>query len=193
MTQDDYISWKNWIPMSGGCATAQARKDRCACTHRRGVRWLVRETLLDQNPLGWWFVGVSLSPGPCKAEINVFSECLSENDRKSEMKEFINFAVPCSFLPELQISFFLHGEGSRGHILTRDTQWHTPGTPWKSAFSDWKRPKEGERVALHHFHERGDESPRQDENFEPSGAPVAFFVSEIWPFEVDFPVRSNST
>ena len=41
MTQDDYISWKNWIPMSGGCATAQARKDRCACTHTRG---------LD----GWW-------------------------------------------------------------------------------------------------------------------------------------------
>ena len=43
MTQDDYISWKNWIPMSGGCATAQARKDRCACTHTRG---------LD----GWWGV-----------------------------------------------------------------------------------------------------------------------------------------
>ena len=59
--------------------------------------------------------------------------------------------------------------------------------------SDRKRPKEGERVALHHFHERVDESPRQDENFEPSGAPVAFFVSEIWPFEVDFSARSNST
>ena len=48
-------------------------------------------------------------------------------------------------------------------------------------------------MALHHFHERVDESPRQDKNFEPSGAPVAFFVSEIWPFEVDFPARSNST
>ena len=48
-------------------------------------------------------------------------------------------------------------------------------------------------MALHHFHERVDESPRQDENFEPSGAPVAFFVSEIWPFEVDFSARSNST
>ena len=48
-------------------------------------------------------------------------------------------------------------------------------------------------MALHHFHERVDESPRQDENFEPSGAPVAFFVSEIWPFEVDFSARSDST
>ena len=41
-------------------------------------------------------------------------------------------------------------------------------------------------MALHHFHERVDESPRQDENFDPSGAPVAFFVSEIWLFVIFF-------
>ena len=45
------------------------------CVHeRKGVKWLVRESLLDQNALGWWFFGVTLSPRPCKAEINVFSE-----------------------------------------------------------------------------------------------------------------------
>ena len=47
-------------------------------------------------------------------------------------------------------------------------------------------------MALHHFREKVDESPQQDVNFEPSGAPIAFFVSEISPFEVDFPARSSS-
>ena len=80
-------------------------------------------------------------------------------------KEITNFAVPRSFLPELQISFFLHGKWSRGHILTKDRQWQTPGTPRKSGFSARKSPKEGERVARRHFHERVGESPRSDENF----------------------------
>merc|ERR1719397_1132358 len=49
------------------------------------------------------FVVVTFSPGPCKAVINVFSERLSENGRKSEMKEFTNFTVSrfcrnCKFL-----------------------------------------------------------------------------------------------
>ena len=48
-------------------------------------------------------------------------------------------------------------------------------------------------MAPGHFHERGDESPRKDENFGASGSPIPFFVSEIWPFEVDFSARSNST
>ena len=67
------------------------------------------------------------------------------------------------------------------------------GTPRKSGFFDWKRPKEGERVSPGHFHERGDESPRKDENFGASGSAVSFFVSEIWPFKVDFSARSIST
>ena len=41
MTCDDYFSGKKLIPMSGGCATAQAHKGRCVCTHKRGLN-------------GWW-------------------------------------------------------------------------------------------------------------------------------------------
>ena len=33
-----------------------------------------------------------------------------------------------------------------------------------------------------HFCERGEGSPQQDKNFETSGSPVTFSVSEIWPF-----------
>ena len=65
--------------------------------------------------------------------------------------------------------------------------------PQKVAFSDWKRPKEGERVALGHFHERVGESPRREKNFGTSGYKIRRFVSEIWPFEVGIAVRTNST
>ena len=44
-------------------------------------------------------------------------------------------------------------------------------------------PKEGERVALGHFHERVGESPRSDENFGTSGCKIRCFVFEIWPFD----------
>ena len=115
---------------------------------------------------------------------------MSEN---TPMKEITKFAVPRSFLPELQISFFLHGKWSRGHILTKDTQWHTPGTPRKSGFSARKSPKEGERVARRHFHERVGESPRREKNFGTSGYKIRRLVSEIWPFEVGIAVRPNST
>ena len=72
-------------------------------------------------------------------------------------------------------------------------QWGTPGTPRKSVLYDRKRPKEGERVALGHFHERVGESPRSDENFGTSGSKIALFVSEIWPFEVGICVRAHFT
>ena len=80
---------------------------------------------------------------------------------------------------------------SWGHILTKEAQRGTPGTPRKSGFYDWKRPKEGERVALGHFHERVGESPRSDENFGTSGSKISRFVSEIWPFEVGICVRAD--
>ena len=35
-----------------------------------------------------------------------------------KMEKVTNFAVLRSFLPELQFSFFVHGKGSYGHILT---------------------------------------------------------------------------
>ena len=69
---------------------------------------------------------------------------------------------------------------------TGDT-WNTP----KSGFSDRKRPKEGERVALGHFHERVGESPRREKNFGTSGSKISLFVSEIWPFEVGICVRAD--
>jgi len=47
-----------------------------------------------------------------------------------------------------------HLKGFRGQILTDDTRCHSLGTPRKSGFSERKRPKEGERVVLGHFHER---------------------------------------
>ena len=88
---------------------------------------------------------------------------------------------------------FLLLKRSRGHILTKERHRETPGTPRKSVFSDRKRPKEGERVARRHFHERVGESPRREKNFGTSGYKIRRFVSEIWPFEVGIAVRPNST
>ena len=65
--------------------------------------------------------------------------------------------------------------------------------PQKVFFSDRKRPKEGERVARRHFHERVGESPRREKNFGTSGYKIRRFVPEIWPFEVGIAVRTNST
>ena len=87
--------------------------------------------------------------------------------------------------------FFLFGKRSRGHILTKEGSWGQPGTPRKSGFSARKRPKEGERVARRHFHERVGESPRKKKNFGTSGSKIRRFVSEIWPFEVGIGVRAG--
>ena len=71
--------------------------------------------------------------------------------------------------------------------LPSSALWNTPKMCF---FSDWKRPKEGARVALGHFHERVGESPRSDKNF---GTIGSRFVSWIWPFEVGIAVRLNFT
>ena len=110
---------------------------------------------------------------------------------RAKMKEFTNFAVPRSFLPELQISFFHDGEMSRGHILSHFGKNCETGNTPKKWFLSRKRPKEGERVARGHFHERVGESPRRYENFGTSGSLVAFFVSEIRPFENFLGSKSN--
>ena len=70
--------------------------------------------------------------------------------------------------------FPLHPKGFRGQILTNDTRWHSPRTTRKSGFFDWKRPKEGERVAQGHFHKRVGESPY--ENLGTSGSKKSLFV-----------------
>ena len=58
----------------------------------------------------------------------------------------------------------------------------------KEWFLSKKGPKEGERVARGHFHERVGESPRRYENFGTSGSAVAFFVKKLQPFEQKVPV-----
>ena len=68
-----------------------------------------------------------------------------------------------------------------------------PEHPEKVFFSARKSPKEGERVARRHFHERVGESPQREKNFGTSGSKIRRFVSEIWPFEVGIAVRPNST
>ena len=110
---------------------------------------------------------------------------------RAKMKEFTNFAVPRSFLPELRIFFFHDGEMSRGHILSHFVKFCETGNTPKKWFLSRKRPKEGERVGRGHFHERVGESPRRYENFGTSGSPVAFFVSEIRPFENCLGSKSN--
>ena len=63
---------------------------------------------------------------------------------------------------------------SRGHILNVFQKSSETGNTPKKWFLSKKRPKEGERVARGHFHERVGESPGRYENFVTSGSPVAF-------------------
>ena len=75
------------------------------------------------------------------------------------------------------IIFFFHdGKGSWGHVLDQNGPlWPTWNTP-KKCFLLRKRPKEDERVAQGHFHERVTESPRSHGHFVLSGPIVSFFV-----------------
>ena len=72
--------------------------------------------------------------------------------------------------------FFYIAKGSQGHVLgqngPRRPPWNTP----KKCFLLRKRPKEDERVAQGHFHERVTESPRSHGHFVLSGPIVSFFV-----------------
>ena len=44
--------------------------------------------------------------------------------------------------------------GPRGMFWATEPHWAPPGTPFFCHFSDWKSPKEGERVMWGHFHEK---------------------------------------
>ena len=96
----------------------------------KGVKWLVRESLLDQNALGWWLVVFTLSPGPRKAEINVFSEGLSENDWKRLNERDHKFDTPCKSMGRRVNLFSPTSQGVPGaysdqrHSLT--LAWNTP-------------------------------------------------------------------
>ena len=97
--------------MSGTCAAAQASKGRQACTHAKGSDGWRGGPYCNSDDF-------PILLCPLEAEIQVFADGLSEMTERATMKEFTNFAVPLSFLPELQNSFFLHGKGSPGHTLT---------------------------------------------------------------------------
>ena len=95
-----------------------------------------------------------------------------------------------SYLPGQHIFFFLAGYHAQGHDLKRFGKFcETIFTP-KEWFLSKKGPKEGERVARGHFHERVGETPV---HWLPPGVgptPKPFSVSENRPFE-NF-LRSNS-
>ena len=70
--------------------------------------------------------------------------------------------------------FFYIAKGSQGHVLGQNGPlWPTWNTP-KKCFLLRKRPKEDERVAQCHFHERVTESPRSHGHFVLSGPIVSF-------------------
>ena len=110
---------------------------------------------------------------------------------RAKMKEFTNFTAHPSFLVCCKTFFFLDREMSWGHILSHFGKNCETGNTPKKRFLSKKGPKEGERVARGHFHERVGESPRRYENFGTSGSLVAFFVSEIRPFENFLGSKSN--
>ena len=113
---------------------------------------------------------------------------MSEN---TSTKEITNFTAPFFLLGGAVIFFLPTWKVVPGaYSDQRETTGDTWNTPKKCFFSDRKRPKEGERVALGHFHERVGESPRREKNFGTSGSKIRCFVSEIWPFEVGIRVTA---
>ena len=75
--------------MSGACATDQARKGRYVCTLARGLDVWIGGPHCKSNDFFTLFVG------PLEHEIHVFSDGVSENDRKSQnerVHKFYSFA-----------------------------------------------------------------------------------------------------
>ena len=65
--------------------------------------------------------------------------------------------------------------GRRGHRAALSSTWNT----LFFHFSNWKSPKESDRVMWGHFHERVDESPQKDENFGTSRYPISFSFGRL--------------
>ena len=128
-----------------------------------------------------------LSLGPLKAEIHAFSDGLSENDWKSQNERVHKFCSSALVFAGTAILFFPTWKNVSGPYSERFSEIignrKHPENTLKRRFPSKKGPKEGERVARGHFHKRVGESPRRYENFGTSRSSVAFFVSEIQPFE----------
>ena len=56
------------------------------------------------------------------------------NSKRAKNKGVTKSPGKIFWLVTEQIFFSLHGKWSRGHILTKDTQRHTPGTPRNCGF-----------------------------------------------------------
>ena len=84
----------------------------------------------------------------------VFKAVLVKMTERASMKEITKLLGIWPVWGAKQKKLFNHLKGFRGQILTDETRWDSLGTPRKSGFSERKRPKEGERVVLGHFHER---------------------------------------
>ena len=121
----------------------------------------------------------------------VFFEVVTRSgEGKGKMKEPMKSVVLGPLLSGQQIFLFLAGYQTQGHDLNVfQTFSNTIFTP-KEWFLSKKGPKEGERVARGHFHERVGETPV---HWLPPGVGITqkpFSVSENGPFE-NF-LRSNS-
>ena len=81
----DEICLNFWIPISGACATAQARWVGVRACTQGGWKVGGGVTAQPKLPCGWFliiFPFFTLSLGPLEAEIYVFSDGLSENEWK---------------------------------------------------------------------------------------------------------------
>ena len=75
-----------------------------------------------------------------------------DDQKHKTFRETINWAS--------RNNFFHDGKGSWGHVLDQNGPRRPPWNTLKKCFLLRKRPKEDERVAQGHFHERVTESPR---------------------------------
>ena len=142
------------------------------------------------SPLSWKWPSVTLSPsfGLFQSEKPLFRGVPGWSQLVSLVRICPRVLFPCR---KKKISYL---ESGRWDIFwQKKAVGSSLEHPKKNGFSDWKRPKDGERVALGHFHERDGESPRSYENFGTSGSKKSRFVSEIRSFKVGNAVRPNFT
>ena len=117
----------------------------------------------------------------------MFSGSLSENDRKSINERDHKFYCTLVIFECAVNFFFPTWKNVPGAYSERfsDIIGHRehPENTLKRRFLSKKGPKEGERVARGHFHERVGESPVRGCRFATNAFTKSCFVSEIRPFE----------
>ena len=141
---------------------------------------------------GIMFLCFSFSLGPLTAEIHLFSEGVSENHWKSETKEITNFTRPAEVWGPSKKNFSYISRGLGGIFWPKtptDTHLEHP----KKWFLLLKEPERVWNSGFRPLSRMSGWNPSTRWEFWDQRSSGSFFVSEIWPFEVDFPMRSNST